>query len=63
MARRKTLRHGQRAKLTPFEDHCWIFYFRYYLDEGDTDFQADLLAWRDLQIEFPRLRRYVGCQS
>ncbi len=49
------------ARLTPYEEKCWVFGFCFYLDEGKSDFQADRLAWRDLQLEFPRLRKYEGC--
>jgi hypothetical protein len=49
------------ATLTPYEDKCWVFAFCFYLDEGRSDAQADRLAWGELQLEFPRLRRYQGC--
>lgn len=47
--------------LTPFEDHCWVFAFNYYLDERKSEEEADRLAWRDLQWEYPRLRAFDGC--
>ena len=50
-----------RARLSVYEDKCWVFAFCYYLDEGKTDLQADKLAWRDMLLDFPRLRRYDGC--
>ena len=34
------------AKLTPEEDHAWVFAFNYYKEEGKTDLQADKLAAR-----------------
>jgi len=51
----------KRAKLTPHEDHCWVFAFCFYLGEGCSDLKADRLAWRDMCLEFPRLRNYDGC--
>jgi len=62
MARKGRANVRRRAKLTPWEDHCWVFAFCYYLDEGKTDGQADRLAWRDMLSEFPRLRFYDGCE-
>jgi len=50
------------ATLTPVEDRCWVFAFCYYVDLGVSDVAADLLAWRDLCAEFPRLRGYAGCR-
>lgn len=52
---------GRRARLSSYEDKCWVFAFCYYVDEGYTDLQADRLAWRDMCLEFPRLRTYDGC--
>ena len=49
------------AKLTPHEDRCWVFAFCFYLDAGHGDPAADRLAWRDMCLEFPRLRNYDGC--
>lgn len=51
------------AALNPYEDKCWVFAYCYYLDRGKTERQADELAWRDLQGEFPRLRFYKGCEA
>ena len=51
------------ANLSPKEDKCWIFAFTYYLEEGKSDAKADELAWRDMQLDFPRLRAYEGCHS
>lgn len=59
MAKPKTLR--KLTMLTPFEDHCWVFAFCYYLNEGKSDKEVDRLAWHDLQMEFPRLRDFDGC--
>jgi hypothetical protein len=51
------------ATLTLAEDSAWIFAFCLYLDDGKTDLQADRLAWRDLKLEFPRLKEFQGCLS
>jgi hypothetical protein len=51
----------RRARLTSFEDRCWVFAFCYYVDDGFTDLQADKLTWRDMCEEFPRLKNYDGC--
>jgi hypothetical protein len=52
----------QLATLTPLEDKCWTFAFLYYLDLGFSDLGADRKAWRDVQMDFPRLRNYDGCK-
>jgi hypothetical protein len=51
----------KRARLSIREDKQWVHYFCYYLNEDKTDLQADKLAWRDMLLEFPRLRNYAGC--
>ena len=51
-----------RAVLTPAEDKAWVFSFCYFIDMGLSDAQADKLAWRDVQREFPRLRGFSGCE-
>jgi hypothetical protein len=50
------------AKLNAAEDYAWTYAFCDYADEGKTDLQSDKLAWRDLLLEFPRLRKYDGCR-
>lgn len=50
------------ATLTPKEDHAWVFAFGFYQDDGKTTSQADKLSWRDLLLEFPRLRKFDGCR-
>ena len=57
----KTMRSKKLTMLTPHEDHCWVFAFCFYLDRGKSDEQACRLAWRDLQMEFPRLHGFDGC--
>ncbi len=49
------------AKLNPKENHAWEFAFCFYREECKTDLQADKLAWRDLILEFPRLKNFAGC--
>lgn len=49
------------AKLTPAENHAWVFAFCFYANDGKSDLEADRFAWRDIRLEFPRLRRYDGC--
>jgi hypothetical protein len=51
------------AVLTPAEEKAWQFAFEFYLDDGLTDDEADSLAWRDVQREFPRLRAFDGCRA
>ena len=60
MAKRKRRRF---ARLSPYEDKCWVFAFCYHLDvskQGDAE--AGRRTWRDMCLEFPRLRYFVGCQ-
>jgi hypothetical protein len=52
----------QIAKLTPKENHAWEFAFCFYREQTKTDLQADKLAWRDLRLEFPRLKNFAGCK-
>jgi hypothetical protein len=54
-------RRKRIARLTPKEDHAWVFAFCYYVDQGKMDLQADKLAWRDLRLGFPRLNNFDGC--
>jgi hypothetical protein len=55
-------RHKKRAQLSPLEDSCWVFAFCFYVNEGSSDEDADWQTWRDLQAEFPRLKKYDGCK-
>lgn len=48
--------------LTPLEDKCWVFAFVYYVDLGYSDLEADKRTWRDMLVDFPRLRKYDGCK-
>jgi hypothetical protein len=50
------------ARLGPYEDKCWVFALCYWLDGGKTDDEASRLAWRDIQLEFPRLQKCAGCK-
>ena len=49
------------AKLTPEENHAWEFAFAFYVNEGHSDSKADRLSWRDMLLDFPRLKNYAGC--
>lgn len=49
------------AILTPEENHAWEFAFCFYREECQTDLQADELAWRDMILEFPRLKKFDCC--
>ena len=56
-------RKRRRAKLTPWEDHCWVFAFCYHKDTSKQgDLEADRRTWRDMCKEFPRLLKYDGCR-
>lgn len=50
------------AKLMAEEIQAWEFAFRFYLSEGKSDLQADKLAWRDLRLEYSRLKIFDGCR-
>jgi hypothetical protein len=52
----------QIAKLTEQENYVWIQAFCFHRDRCKTDLQADKLAWRDVAIEFPRLKKFGGCK-
>ncbi|MGH9582104.1 MAG: hypothetical protein ACRD4O_04115 [Bryobacteraceae bacterium] len=54
---RKLRQMNPRVKLTPAQEKAWEFAFRMYIGEGKTDAQADRLAWRDLTLEFPELKK------
>ena len=56
------MRKKRLAKFTIAEDKAWTFAFNYYRDNGNTSLQADRKAWRDVQDEFPRLRKYEGAR-
>ena len=48
--------------LTPEEDARWQQLFALGMNQGMTESQADYDAWIGLQEEFPRLRKYDGCE-
>lgn len=50
-----------KALLTPEEDKAWVYAFNYWLDEGDTEEEADIHAWEEMQQVFPRLAEFDGC--
>ena len=49
--------------LTDEEEVAWNFAWEFYVNEGYEDNEAAELAWKDLQIEFPRLKGYDGIKS
>lgn len=52
-----------KAKLTAEEQKAWDFAFAYYCENGWVDEKAAELAWKDLQAEFPRLRKFEGAEA
>lgn len=50
------------ATLTPDEDKVWVNAFSFWKMDGRTDEDADRMAWKELQDEFPRLKEYDGCR-
>jgi len=51
----------KKAHFTPEEDKVWVHAFNYFMDEeGKSEDEADELAWRDVQEQFPRLRKFKG---
>ncbi len=50
------------ARMSPYEDKCWVFALCYWLDRGKSDDEASRLAWRDVQLEFPHLQKHEGCK-
>lgn len=59
---KKPRKHKRIATLNAEEDHAWVFAFNFYNERGNTKMKSDELAWRDMLIEFPRLRFYQGCR-
>lgn len=57
---KETSSTSKKATLTAEEDKAWVNIFEYYINEGKSDTQADKLAWKDLQEQFPRLKNYSG---
>jgi hypothetical protein len=58
MATKKNL-----AWLTAREDKAWIEAYQYWSDpyRKKSKRKADELAWRDMQKDFPRLKKFDGC--
>jgi hypothetical protein len=51
------------ATFTPAEEHAWQSAFEYHLNvskQGQD--RACNRAWRDVQKEFPRLKKYDGAR-
>jgi hypothetical protein len=51
------------AKLTVTEEKAWESAFRFHSVAGKSDNRAANAAWKDLQKEFPRLRKYDGAHA
>jgi hypothetical protein len=49
--------------LKPTEEKAWEHAFRFHVNAGLSDTRAANSAWRDLQKEFPRLRKFDGAHS
>jgi hypothetical protein len=50
------------AKLTKAEDALWVKVFSDAVNSGRSDSQADREVWTAVKREFPRLKKYDGCQ-
>jgi len=50
------------AKLNAIEERAWEAAFRFHCVAGKSDTRATNAAWRDLQREFPRLRKFDGAK-
>lgn len=50
------------ARLTRAEEKAWESAFRFHCVARKGEIRAANAAWRDLQEEFPRLRRYDGAR-
>jgi hypothetical protein len=50
------------ATLTPEENRTWEEIFAALVESGQSDEDADALAWTELCEAFPRLKDYDGCQ-
>ncbi|MCK4545424.1 hypothetical protein KAU43_07785 [candidate division WOR-3 bacterium] len=48
------------TKLTPKEERAWDFAWTFYEDEYPDDNERAEKIWEDLQLEFPRLRKFDG---
>lgn len=48
------------ATLTPEENSAWENAFAFYAEAPEI--KADELAWRDVQKQFPRLKKYDGAK-
>lgn len=62
MTTRKRAPRRKRARLTVAEDKAWVYAFGFYVEQGMSDAQADRRAWKDVRLEFPRLRKFDGCR-
>jgi hypothetical protein len=57
----RKLAYKKLTVLSAAEDHSWCWAWAFYVGEGHSDEEAAELAWKDVQIEFPRLRTFDGC--
>jgi hypothetical protein len=48
------------VRLMAVENKAWEFAFCFYREDCKSDLQADKLAWTDLVLEFPRLKKFDG---
>ena len=49
--------------MTDEEEVAWNFAWEFYMNEGYEDNDAAEKAWKDLQLEFPRLKEYDGIKN
>lgn len=54
-------RETKSTTLTPDENRAWEFAFAHYVESGMDGIAADAAAWRDIQLQFPRLAAFDGC--
>lgn len=58
-----TTNENKIAKLTAVENKAWNKAFGFYIESMSySNAEADRQAWKDLQIEFPRLKKYDDCK-
>lgn len=51
------------ATLLPEENKAWETAFVYWKQKGYSDARADARAWIDVQMDFPRLKKFDGCRA
>lgn len=50
------------ARLNVAESRAWLRAFQYHVDSGCGPIRAGQRTWRDIQKEFPRLKKYDGAR-